>query len=42
MYKLCNNDTVLKQGEDKSDPTYNFDIMCKVITNDVDNITKHA
>ena len=42
IYKLCNNDTAPKRGEDKYDPAYKFDLIYKVIVNNVNNITKHA
>ena len=42
IYKLCNNDTAPKRGEDKYDPAYKFDLIFKVIVNNVNNITKYA
>ena len=43
MYlKLCNNDTALKWGEKNHDPTYKFDLIYKVINNNINNITKHV
>ena len=41
-YKLCNNDTAPTRGEDKGDHAYKFDLIYKVITSNVNNITKHA
>ena len=31
-----------KRGEDKYDPTYKFDLIYKVITNNVNNITNNV
>ena len=42
IYKLCNNDTAPKRGEDKYDPAYKFDLIYKMITSDVNNIANHA
>lgn len=40
VYNLCNHNTAPKRGGDKYDYAYKFDQIYKVITNNVNNITK--
>ena len=42
IYNLCDNDISPKHREDKYDPAHKFDLIFKVVVDNINNITKHA
>ena len=42
MFKLCNNDTAKKRGEDGYDPAYKYDFIYRTIVDNVIALTKKA